>query len=81
MDSGILMIQDSILVCSPDPRILQTAQNGNQGQAFFYLKDIEHMNRILEKYWQKQRSSAAGASYIVTPFLFLHRMNDRMLLA
>jgi hypothetical protein len=25
MDSGILMIQDSILVCSPDPRILHTA--------------------------------------------------------
>jgi hypothetical protein len=26
MDSGILMIQDSILVCSPDPRIPHTAQ-------------------------------------------------------
>jgi hypothetical protein len=25
MDSGILMIQDSILVCSPDPRIPHTA--------------------------------------------------------
>jgi hypothetical protein len=25
MDSGILMIQDSILVCSPDPRIPQAA--------------------------------------------------------
>jgi hypothetical protein len=25
MDSGILMIQDSILVCSPDPRTLHTA--------------------------------------------------------
>jgi hypothetical protein len=25
MDSEILMIQDSILVCSPDPRILHTA--------------------------------------------------------
>jgi FtsZ-binding cell division protein ZapB len=27
MDSGILMIQDSILVCSPDPRIPHTATN------------------------------------------------------
>jgi hypothetical protein len=26
MDSGILMIQDSILVCSPDPRIPHTAE-------------------------------------------------------
>jgi hypothetical protein len=26
MDSGILMIQDSILVCSPDPRIPHTAK-------------------------------------------------------
>jgi hypothetical protein len=26
MDSGILMIQDSILVCSPDPRIPHTAR-------------------------------------------------------
>jgi hypothetical protein len=25
MDSGILMIHDSILVCSPDPRIPHTA--------------------------------------------------------
>jgi hypothetical protein len=25
MDSGILMIQDSILICSPDPRIPHTA--------------------------------------------------------
>jgi hypothetical protein len=25
MDSGILMLQDSILVCSPDPRIPHTA--------------------------------------------------------
>jgi hypothetical protein len=28
MDSGILMIQDSILVCSPDPRIPPTAGGG-----------------------------------------------------
>jgi hypothetical protein len=28
MDSGILMIQDSILVCSPDPRIPHTAWHG-----------------------------------------------------
>jgi hypothetical protein len=28
MDSGILMIQDSILVCSPDPRIPHTALTG-----------------------------------------------------
>jgi hypothetical protein len=28
MDSGILMIQDSILVCSPDPRIPHTAHGG-----------------------------------------------------
>jgi hypothetical protein len=27
MDSGILMIQDSILVCSPDPRIPHTADS------------------------------------------------------
>jgi hypothetical protein len=27
MDSGILMIQDSILVCSPDPRIPHTAHH------------------------------------------------------
>jgi hypothetical protein len=29
MDSGILMIQDSILVCSPDPRIPHTANCGS----------------------------------------------------
>jgi hypothetical protein len=28
MDSGILMIQDSILVCSPDPSIPHTAPRG-----------------------------------------------------
>jgi hypothetical protein len=30
MDSGILMIQDSILVCSPDPRIPHTAAAARQ---------------------------------------------------
>jgi hypothetical protein len=31
MDFGILMIQDSILVCSPDPRIPHTADANSQG--------------------------------------------------
>jgi hypothetical protein len=34
MDSGILMIQDSILVCSPDPRIPHTAPKSHVLQMY-----------------------------------------------
>jgi hypothetical protein len=35
MDSGILMIQDSILVCSPDPRIPHTAEVPGFGTVWY----------------------------------------------
>jgi hypothetical protein len=42
MDSGILMIQDSILVCSPDPRIPHTAGT----KLKIKCKGIKHRNDV-----------------------------------
>jgi hypothetical protein len=44
MDSGILMTQDSIPVCSPDPRIPHT---GDQADLAIWLFALEHAMHLL----------------------------------
>jgi hypothetical protein len=45
MDSGILMIQDSILVCSPDPRIPHTAAYYNiYDDTMIIIYDVVQVN-------------------------------------
>jgi hypothetical protein len=41
MDSGILMIQDSILVCSPDPSIPHTADVGTSNALVLYNESVK----------------------------------------
>jgi hypothetical protein len=55
MDSGILMIQDSILVCSPDPRIPHTAKVAFHDAIFPGQKLYQPVNGKLLVVWKSQR--------------------------
>jgi hypothetical protein len=62
MDSGILMIQDSILVCSPDPRIPHTADQAGEKPKLRALFDsgcgATLVNKRFVRHWNKTESKA-----------------------
>jgi hypothetical protein len=58
MDSGILMIQDSILVCSPDPRIPHTAWHGEV--KILLVEECPYLGRFQETRTNTPFSALSG---------------------
>jgi hypothetical protein len=76
MDSGILMIQDSILVCSPDPRILHTA-DGTKTQTIKDFLWVNHQFQVCNELTKGKRMDGTSLLCLKQDLLMLtHLIQD-----